>query len=92
MGKLQKANKYMVVKAKPNSTDGVRFQGQDMKFGKTGAMIVNDAGKAEEINNALGYDGLGEVMVMPHHGASRDPIHKTHFTVPEMPWKKKEKV
>ena len=92
MGKLLNAKKYMIVKAQPNDTDGVKFQGQDMKFGKSGAMIVSDKGKSEEINNALGYNGSNEVVVAPHHGAGRDPIHKTHFTVPDLPWKKKEKV
>ena len=91
MGKLANANKYMVIKAKPNSTDGVNMYGQEMKFGKSGAMTVSDKGKAEEINSVLGYDGTGEVMVVPHHGAGRDSIHKTHFTMPEMPWKKEKK-
>jgi len=91
VGKLANAQKYMVIKAKPDSTDGVSFQGKDMQFGTTGAMLVGDKGKAEEINNVFGYEnGTGDVVVVPHHGAGRDPIHKTHFTVPDLPWKKGE--
>jgi hypothetical protein len=85
------ADKFMVVKATQREISGIQIGDKQMTFGgKTNAFEVNDAGLAREIEARHGAKVSGDVVVVPHK-VEREPGHRYTFTVPEMPWKRKDK-
>jgi hypothetical protein len=83
--------KFMVIKATTKDIDHVNVGGKDLKFSrKTGGFQVADAGVASEINAMYGAKSgqvSPDVVVVPIENAGRDPLHRSLFTVPDLPWK-----
>ena len=83
-------HKWFVQKAVPDAPDSVEVDGKEYKFGREGWMRVSEEGVANAIRQKYGQDGTMAVSRCrwPHPA---DRGHNYVFTVPEMPWHKKEK-
>jgi len=65
----------------------VNIEGKKVKLGPSGATTY-DPVLAGELKDK--YRGDPNVMVIEKPYVQLNPIHKTHFTVPPLPWKKDE--
>jgi len=85
---------YIVVKSSVRKTKEINVDNHVNTFGKTShAFSTSDAGLAKEIETRYDIKGEvfpGDVIVAPLNRAP-DPLHPRTFSVPEMPWKKKER-
>jgi len=79
---------------------GFDLQGKKREFSPQGVMYLSDPGEAQHIKDKYGPKGTGDVLVTeipdfasPTKIAKQEggtPLHRTFFSVPELPWKKKE--
>lgn len=87
--------KYMTIKATTKPIDSVNIDGKDMGFSKkNGMFMTDDPGLAREIEARYGRKGEqspGETVTVPIVNAGREEGHRYSFTVPALPWKKKDK-
>ena len=79
---------YEVIKAWEGNTS-VKIGGQDMRFGDKDAFRVKDRAKAEAIRQK--YPGEVTVTEIPD-GTKMEAGHNYFFSMPEAPWKKKERL
>ena len=78
---------YEVIKAWEGDTK-VEVAGQSMPFGNKDAFRVSDRGKAQEIQRK--YKGQVTVTEIPD-STKTEAGHNYFFSMPEAPWKKKER-
>ena len=81
---------WEVIKASKRDFQGIIGQGQDLRFGPSGAFIIRDSKKAKEISDKYGYTpgGTRDVIVVERdeYAASSK---RNLFVVPILPWKNK---
>ena len=78
--------KWMVIRATRdrNFKSVVLDDGQEMKFGKKGAFMVSDPGKADEIRKTVGADATVTRFRVP---TTHERMHRYFFgQLPAMPW------
>ena len=82
---------WEVLKASKRDFDGIIGQGQDMRFGASGAFITRDPKKAKEISDKYGYapGGTRDVIVVERDEYAASS-RKNMWSVPELPWKKEK--
>ena len=80
---------WEVLKASKRDFDGIIGQGQDMRFGASGAFITRDPRKAKEISDKYGYapGGTRDVIVVERDEYAASS-RRNLFAVPELPWKR----
>ena len=79
---------YVVINATKKPLEGVEVGGKQMKFGRDGWLRVKDPVLANDIRQKYGNTVTVTGIRAPD---VHDRGHKFHFSVPELPWHKKEK-
>lgn len=82
---------WEVVKASKRDFQGIIGQGQDLRFGPSGAFIIRDAKKAKEISDKYGYapGGTRDVIVVERDEYAASS-RRNLFAVPALPWKEEK--
>jgi hypothetical protein len=91
MGSFQKKTEVLKATRRETFTE-VDTGKRKLKFGSTGAMIINDPGEANAVEERYGYNrkgGTGEVTTMAVDDYPVERGHKYAFGAhPPMPWAK----
>jgi len=78
---------YEVIAAQPSTPKALELDGNEYKFRDSGMMRMKDRGLAMAMREKYGR-GITVTKVRYPHEADRG--HRFTFSVPEMPWKRKD--